>query len=81
MNITINPNDTVVNRISDGGPAFPLQSIGPDFMPGHCGMSLRDWFAGQALAGLCTLESDCSCDGYAHDAYLYADAMLKARKQ
>ena len=32
-----------------GGPAFPLQAEGyaPDF-----GMTLRDWFAGQALAGL-----------------------------
>lgn len=32
----------------DGGPAFPLSDIG---MYGHHGMSLRDWFAGQALAG------------------------------
>ena len=32
----------------DGGPAYPLQSIGPDFAPGYAGMSLRDWFAGQA---------------------------------
>lgn len=32
---------------NDGGPAFPLQSIGPEFVPGHCGMSLRDWFAGR----------------------------------
>lgn len=43
----------------DGGPAFPVdvESFGPD--PGDViasqfrGMSLRDWFAGQALAGIC----------------------------
>ena len=34
--------------IKDGGPAFPLQSIGPDFQPGYHGMTLRDYFAGQA---------------------------------
>lgn len=30
----------------DGGPAFPVDSSGIS------GMSLRDWFAGQALAGI-----------------------------
>lgn len=30
----------------DGGPAFPPGESGP------MGMSLRDWFAGQALAAL-----------------------------
>lgn len=49
----------------------------------HAGMTLRDYFAGQALAGICG-------DGLpgnhhlpaetAHDAYAYADAMLKARE-
>lgn len=33
----------------NGGPAFPVQ----DGMVHQClGMSLRDWFAGQALAGI-----------------------------
>ena len=32
---------------ADGGPAFP----GP-IHPGHDGMTLRDWFAGQALVGI-----------------------------
>ncbi len=30
----------------DGGPAFPLHGS-----LNHTGMTLRDWFAGQALAG------------------------------
>ena len=43
--------------------------------------TLRDEFAMAALTGL---EShgphDCDAAGIAHDAYLYADEMLKARK-
>lgn len=39
---------------NDGGPAFPLSvhigMLGPDV--GAKGMSLRDWFAGQALGGI-----------------------------
>lgn len=41
--------------INDGGPAFPMQGMhvnfGDGWITGQCGMSLRDWFAGQALAG------------------------------
>lgn len=47
-------------------------------------MSLRDWFAGQIIAGFsCASPSeDCwSLDGAAETAYLLADAMLKAREQ
>jgi hypothetical protein len=40
---------------------------------------LRDDFAGQAMAALIGLQSDCGPSGVAHDAFLYADAMLKAR--
>lgn len=43
-------------------------------------MSLRDWFAGQALSGLC---GNTTCSGsmsaYAEDAYRFADAMLAER--
>ena len=35
---------------TDGGPAFPIPSDG--MTAGHNGMSLRDYFAGQALAGI-----------------------------
>lgn len=34
---------------NDGGPAFPSQSIGPDFPPGYAGMSLRDYIAARAM--------------------------------
>lgn len=43
--------------------------------------SLRDWFAGQALAGLLASgPHDCEPPDYAHDAYVLADAMLAARE-
>ena len=34
----------------DGGPAFPMQGNPEDRYAGYLGMSLRDWFAGMALA-------------------------------
>lgn len=41
--------------INDGGPAFPgpsdYRQDGSPVWGGATGMSLRDWFAGQALAG------------------------------
>lgn len=45
-------------------------------------MSLRDWFAGQALSGM--MASEANGEPYtpawgAERAYLIADAMLKAR--
>jgi hypothetical protein len=44
-------------------------------------MALRDWFAGQALAGLCMLDADCGPLGVARDAYAFADAMLATRAE
>ena len=47
------------------------------------GMTLRDWFAGQALAGFSALQSfydDTDYDIAAKNAYLQADAVLKARE-
>ena len=44
------------------------------------GMTLRDWFAGQALAGrLASGPSTTHEQIVAEVAYQYADAMLKAR--
>lgn len=70
---------------SDGGPAFPLVSEGAGSMePGmHPGMSLRDFFAGQAMA----MGSGVWPGGHLPDnaaalaanAYIVADAMLAAR--
>jgi len=65
---------------SQGGSAFPVmetERIHPEL-----GMSLRDWFAGQAIAGAMTAGDDLesadwkNCADY---AYELADAMLAAR--
>lgn len=48
------------------------------------GMTLRDYFAGQALAGYVTLANQPHCptdELLAKYCYAAADAMLKARKE
>lgn len=61
--------------IDDGGPAFPAETFDVG------GMSLRDWFAGQALAGICAdPNAGGSNKAIAVTAYSLADAMLEARK-
>ena len=42
---------TPAEKKDDGGPAFPYD-VQRNGRGQHDGMSLRDWFAGQALAGL-----------------------------
>lgn len=84
-------------KIDDGGLAFPgtrFQQVGfvsdygfsdedsPTFADvHHPGMSLRDWFAGQALAGHLAGEpgSHLLPERLAPACYDYADAMIKAR--
>jgi hypothetical protein len=67
-------------------PAFPQQFNGTT-EPSLSGMTLRDYFAGQALAGGLEqgVEDDMHCSWW-HDptkiakrAYAVADAMMKAR--
>ena len=70
-----------MNTIDNGGPAFPLQSIGPDFAPGYAGMTLRDYFAAKAMQGmLADSEAGGSVEDFARNAYAMADAMLAARE-
>lgn len=64
----------------DGGPAFP-STLQPT-----SGMTLRDWFAGQALAGLVAdpntrgWETE-NMPGKAEFCYELADAMIKEREK
>jgi hypothetical protein len=95
------------DTLKDGGPAFPCGPFG-DTMHGEAGrqwhqhdrmpgMSLRDWFAGQALSG--NLASQCkssfwafnviqneennkeALQGVARLCYDLADAMLAQREK
>lgn len=65
--------------MNDGGAAFPLAYHAE-------GMSLRDWFAGQALAGIIATASakevNLPTDEEASQwSYAYADAMLAERQK
>lgn len=83
---------------NDGGPAFPRPPFSPGTLhdnaadagfaaTGHPGMSLRDWFAGQALTGWAAGRNHSmdpekrSMKAISILCYAYADAMLKAREK
>jgi hypothetical protein len=83
----------MTNTKHDGGPAFPQSrvQVGEDNSLVETvtgGMTLRDWFAGQALASViptCNMEDIREDDKtkemlFARKVYRIADAMLKARK-
>ena len=71
-----------MSKENNGGPAYPTQ--------GYEGLTVRDYFASKAL-GLCYADylnyaaengvQEGWRDGVAKDAYLLADAMLKAREE
>lgn len=84
--------------MDNGGPAFPNKVVLPrGTESGTDGMSLRDWFAGQAMPSIAThcigINTDIlvqsmklyKCDTVEEFAaklsYMYADAMLEVRKQ
>lgn len=79
-------------RANDGGPAFPVSPLSDrtdEMRYGDEGMSLRDWFAGQAMKGFAPRIYDA---GYPQEptvmevawatkaAYVIADAMLAERE-
>jgi hypothetical protein len=66
--------------INDGGSAFPYGQKNFTERSSE-GMSLRDYFAGQALAGMMANKNaqDWTLSEVATDCYLYADALLKHR--
>lgn len=81
----------MAEKIEDGGPAFPLARQSPY---DEDGMRLRDWLAGQALAGLVGNPGgpyqansmsgwgivNCDPIHVACVCYQLADAMLATRK-
>lgn len=73
-------------RDDDLEPAFPIQPCGPDGLPtteAWPGMTLRDYFAGQALAAIIAADGAQFFENSRHHAitaYEHADEMLRARK-
>jgi hypothetical protein len=68
-------------QIKDGGAAFPRSDGG--YSQTQTGMSLRDWFAGQAMFAAWQAKHKGYYEGANLDmaicAYQFADAMLKVR--
>ena len=77
----------MIKSIHDGGPAFPwLPPVSnPNAyaqFPSGIGMTLRDWFAGKALAGLLAnpeATREFGPKDWAGCAYEQADAMIAVR--
>jgi hypothetical protein len=62
----------MMQDMSDGGQAFPQLN--------STGMTLRDWFAGQAITGDGVVNGLSNPVEVASRAYAMADAMLEARR-
>lgn len=72
----------MADAIKDGGAAFPQISELGDIAATSPGMYLRDWFAGQALAGWLASFGPgeaVKAESVAEFSYEIADAMLAAR--
>ena len=64
--------------MKDGGQAFPIFN---ERGISYFGMSLRDYFAGQALMGLCAARAEGKHYLVAGWAYKLADAMLEEKEK
>ena len=69
--------------INDGGPAFPLINEHTHPTTINNGMTLRDYFAGQALASLLVSPNftEASTKDIVERAFWFADAMLDERME
>jgi hypothetical protein len=68
--------------INDGGMAFPTLFPEEHYGTGYRGMTLRDYFAGQALAGILASANFGNVkDWIGAKAYEAADSMLAARER
>lgn len=72
----------MTDKIKDDAPAFPVCAGQQVYATG---MTLRDWFAGQALTGYIAhlgaqdIHAGSYTDECAEEAYRIADAMIAAR--
>lgn len=64
------------DTIDDGGPAFPVEIAVRDK-----GMTLREWFAGQAIIGITSCPESEWGQKDANAAVIVADALIAALKK
>ena len=70
-----------MNVRDNGGPAFPCEDhYNPRGEFHQTGMTLRDWFAGQALTGLIARHDQLGLGDISRRAYRAADEMIAVRK-
>lgn len=71
-----------MDKVNDGGMAFPTNALrdenGNVVQHAMYGMTLRDYFAGQAITGIVTNGNSATVMAVA--AYRLADAMIAARE-
>ena len=69
--------------INDGGPAFPVTGCVHPNGNAMVGMTLRDYFAGQAMASLLVNRkfNEASTKDIVERAFWFADAMLDERME
>lgn len=65
----------------DNSSAFPHPVPVGSWGDPSCGMSLLDWFAGQALSGLLASEMNVPTTQFASSAYNFAEKMLAEREK
>ena len=69
-----------MSKQDDGGPAYPT-GIARDMPATMHGMTLLDWYAGQALIGLLMKGPFDYDDGLAEVAYSYAADMVAEKRR
>ena len=68
-----------MSNTNTGGPAFPKTPFIEVGTPQN-GMTLRDYFAAKAMQGFISRGGNYDAEFDADRAYVFADAMLKARE-
>jgi hypothetical protein len=78
MDVDAGHISTTMNTKNTGGPAFP---IGSGDMRDPTGMTLRDYFAAQAMTRELDRIDPAYFESFARRCWMLADAMLKTREE
>ena len=66
----------IVKPKDDGRPAFPRAGEGEHILVDESGMTLRQWYAGQALSGLLAHHGGAGQFITIREAVVFADALI-----